>query len=164
MTVAYELRVPTGSSAQIETLRTLLRGTSQSNEINLLSSVRHGTTFLKASFQFRKWSEDAEKKYLDTKTFKSAIPVDTARMKDLEDSVRRSLFEAAESEFLASTLMVKVNADSEKISFRSEYGEIMTRNQAEQVGIYLQQRLELLFASLAENRKFPPIQILGANT
>jgi hypothetical protein len=163
MTMAYELRIPTGGSAQIETLHTLLNGTSQANEINLLSVVRHGTTFLKASFRFRKWNEHAEKKYLDTKTFKSAIPVDTTRMKNLEESVRRSLFEAAESELLASTLVVKVNADSEKISFRSEYGEIMTRNQAKQVGIYLQQRLEFLFGSLVESGRFPPIQILGAN-
>jgi hypothetical protein len=77
MTMAYELRVPKGGSAQIETLHTLLKGTSQANEINLLSVARHGTTFFKASFRFRKWNEDAQKKYLDTKKFKSAIPVDT---------------------------------------------------------------------------------------
>jgi hypothetical protein len=84
-------------------------------------------------------------------------------MKNLEDSVRRSLFEAAKFELLASTLVVKVDADSEKISFRSEYGDIMTRNQAKQVGIYLQQRLEFLFGSLVERGRFPPIQILGTN-
>ena len=161
MTVTYELRALTDGLSPAETLETLLRALDRSKEIHLDSMTKEGN-LLRAIFEFRKWNELAKEKYLDTKRFESAIPVDTMEITEIEGSVRISLFEAAESELLASTLKVTIDADPQGIFFRSEYPETMTKRQAKQVGIYLQQILEFLFGFLKEDGNFPPIQILDA--
>ena len=147
MAIAYEVRVPTGRSSVIKNVDVLLGTLSSSHEIDILSTVFDGASFVKATFLFRRWHEIAKRKYVEMKDSRSAIPTNTPPLKELENGVRKKLFEAAESELLASTLIVKIDEDLEKVLLRAEYANTMTENQAEQVAVYLQQRLELVFST-----------------
>ena len=97
---------------------------------------------------------------METYDFKSAIPIDNPSLKDAENNVRRQLFEAAESEFVASKLIVETTIEPKMLVFRSEYENTMIKAQAQQVGFYLQQYLQSLFDDLIKNYQVHPISII----
>jgi hypothetical protein len=160
MGVSYELKVPTKGRSLIEKLGSRLEAMSTAGDIDILvRSLPRGDS-LTASFRCGKWKEFAKREYLRTKEFESAIPIISSTLDDLATSVRRQLFEAAESEFLASCLIINVNADLTRVLFSSKYEDTMTNRQAEQVGFYLRTYLVSFLKDLIEYPELHPISVV----
>lgn len=159
MSVIYRLKIPAAKKSLFKQLNSILEKHSQDEEINILSKSLDNSNSFNTSFRFQKWQELAEEKYLETNSFKSAIPILKPLNQDLENNVKKQLYEAAESEIIASRLTVYIDADQEKIIFHAEYEYTMTTIQIKQAGVYLQHRLKLLFGNLIENHKFDHIEV-----
>ena len=160
MSVTYELRFTARGNTIPRNVHVLLGELSNADEIDIHSLSSPEVYPLKFKFRFKNWQELAEKKYLETYEFKSAIPAFKPSLKEIENNVRRQIFEAAESEFVASKLTVETTIESKIIIFRSEYENTMTESQAQQVGVYLQDYIKLLFNDLVNSYQVHPISIL----
>ena len=160
MSVTYELRFTARHNTIYRKFHVLLGELSKADEIDIISISSPEAYPAKFKFRFKNWQELAERKYLETYDFKSAIPIDKPSLKEIENNVRRQIFEAAESEFVASKLIVETTVESKMLVFRSEYENTITEAQSQQVGFYLQQHLQLLFNDLIKNYQVHPISIL----
>jgi len=159
MSISYVLKIPINGLAKLPEIKKLLKKLSDSEEIDIITSSAEDTVLL-FQFFFRKWRILAKGNYADVKNFKSAIPIITPSLKQEEDNVKSQLYEAAKSEILASNLKVNMKVDSEQILFQAIYEPNIPDHQAEQIGIFLQQRLELLFSVIKGDHKFPPFKFL----
>lgn len=161
MQIIYELVINKLIPSHIKSLNTMLENLSKLDEIKLLSEKTDNISFLIASFSFPKWQILALKKYkdeeLDERDSEKSINTE-----DIKVNVKNKIIEASRSEVIASNLIINVEADQRKVMFRSKYIKIKNSNQIAQVGIYLQQKLELLFHKLQIKEKFSPIKILEA--
>jgi len=160
MSVIYELRFTAKLNTIYRKFHVLLGELSKADEIDILSISPPEAYPAKFKFRFKNWQKLAERKFLETYDFKSAIPIDNPSLKDAENNVRRQLFEAAESEFVASKLIVKTTIEPKMLVFRCEYENTMIKAQAQQVGFYLQQYLQSLFDDLIKNCQVHPISII----
>lgn len=126
---------------------------SAEKKIQILNVV-HDEEKLFLSFTFAEWAKLAPQKYLDTKTFKSSLPIVNQELEKLESQVKKQVLEAAESELIASQLKVELNGTPNMLIFTSEYVQFLEAKQAKQIGLYLFDYLETTFKHLDKNQSF----------
>jgi hypothetical protein len=160
MAVIYELRLEVDPATCLVKLLELIEHLSSVGEIEVTSKSVAAENSWIFTFHFVKWRGVADDKYLGDREFKSPVDTRKSSLKEIEDRVKAQILEAAESEILASRLVVNAMSGDECLSFGSIYEQFMTKRQAEQTGVYLQQKLEVLFNSLCGACAFPPIEYI----
>jgi len=150
----FKLRSESPNGFSLRKLLDFVYRLSAAKKIHIFDEFYDEEKKLVLSFTFAEWAKLAPPKYMDTKTFKSRLPIFNPDLEKLENQVKKQILEAAESELIASQLMVELNATSDRLIFTIGYDQFLEAKQAKQIGVYLFHYLETIFNNVSKNQNF----------